>query len=94
MDENDHVAWIDAPIWPEVGSTIELGPPEGPYGDTGAEVLEVRLQLNLDAEAHAGRGKALIVVVVRPLGRRVKRKTVGRASQRARARVRLGGSGR
>ena len=88
MDESDQVAWIDAPIWPEAGSIIEFGPTGGRYGDTDAEVIEVRLVLNLENQMQAAQREAVIVVVVRPLGRTVTRRTIGqRASQAERARL-------
>ena len=42
LDESrgHQIAWLDAPLWPPVGSVIELGNP-----NRDAVVLEVRLQL-------------------------------------------------
>jgi hypothetical protein len=54
---NEAVAWLDFPIWPPVGSVIELGNP-----NRDAVILGVRLQL--PQAPSPGDGGALIVVLV------------------------------
>ena len=51
------VAWLDTPIWPAVGSVIELGQP-----NRDAVVVGVRLQLpQAETPSH---GRAVILVLV------------------------------
>lgn len=69
QEDQTQVAWIDGPVWPNVGSVIELGNP-----NRDAEVLEVRLQLGqteTDSEA-----LVLVIVTVHGPGEFVERKNV------------------
>lgn len=59
QEDQTQLAWIDAAIWPNVGSIIELGHP-----NQDARVTEVRLQL----DRAEGETEATILVLV-ALGR-------------------------
>jgi hypothetical protein len=65
---NHWLAVIEGPLWPQVGSIIELSP-DNP--DMDAEVLEVRLRLTPDGPGD--RDSAQIVVLVQNLARSVDR---------------------
>jgi hypothetical protein len=65
---NHRLAVIEGPLWPQVGSIIELSP-DNP--DMDAEVLEVRLRLTPDGPGD--RDSAQIVVLVQNLARSVDR---------------------
>jgi hypothetical protein len=66
---NHRLAVIEGPLWPQVGSIIELSP-DNPGMD--AEVLEVRLRLAADVPGD--RDSAQIVVLVQNLARSVDRR--------------------